>query len=259
MNRNSAAARFVYSTIFVVLLSGAAGASAQSGPDWSTVPPVTISTTDGPTTETFALQVAKVGDQVYFRVQFNYSGASRPGEVFFAVELGRHMNVTMPMSQGDEMIIASQEGPDGKTPSTYDYYLSDTESQPDPIVPGSVTVHTIRISNSQYEMVFSRPMITNDTARQVQLEAGKPVILAFAVSEWGLESSHAYTQFSYQMNITQSQVTVSAYERQGGGGQVLATEEMMINPEQAVIEATSIFLVLFVGILYLGTGGQRKA
>lgn len=246
------------SMFFIILLSGATAASAQQGPDWSNAAPVTVTTTDGPVTEVFVLQAARVGDQVYFRVQFNYTGAKSAGAVFFAIELARDINVTTPMSQGDEMMIVSQKGPNGKSPSTYDYYLSATESEPDPIVPGSVTVQNLSITGSHYEIVFSRPMATNDTTQQVQLETGRPVLLAFAVSEWGLESAHAYTWFTYQMNITESQVAVTPYERQSGAGQVIIREVMMIDPTQAVIEALSIFTVLFVSILYLGTRGVPK-
>ncbi len=252
MRRSLAA--LAYSALVLALLTGGAVASAQAAPDWSSVPQVTITTTDGPAAETFTLQGARVGDQVFFRVQFNYTGANNAGLVFFAIELGRSMNVTTPMSEGDEMMIASQKGPDGKTPGTYDYYLSSTESEPDPIIPGSVTVQSVDVVGSHYEMVFSRPMTTDNPDQQVQIQTGQPVKLAFAVSEWGLESSHAYTWLTYQMNVTQDAVSVTPYHPPSGGGQVIVPSGvMMITPAEAAVEATAIFLLLFAAVFYLGT------
>ena len=122
------ATSIAFAALALALLAGATMVSAQALPDWSSSPPVTITTTDGPTPEPFVLQAARVGDQVFFQVEFNYTGAKNPGLVFFAIELGRSLNVTTPMSEGDEMMIVSQKGPDGKAPTTYDYYLSSTES-----------------------------------------------------------------------------------------------------------------------------------
>ncbi|MDG6900371.1 MAG: hypothetical protein JRM80_00210 [Nitrososphaerota archaeon] len=257
MSWRGAAFAFCLALALSLLVEGSA--SAQSGPDWSGVAEVPITTTDGPTTQAFTLQTARAGDEIFFRVQFDYTGAASPGEVFFAVELGRYMNVTSPMSQGDEMMIASQQGPDGKTPKTYDYYLSSAESEPDAVVPGSVTVETVSITGSHYEMVFSRPMTTGDPARQVQLQDGQAVPLSFAVSEWGAGSSHAYTWFTYQMNITQSQVVVGEHRQENGGDQPLPAEVMMITQDQAAVEIAVIFAVLFVSVLYLGTKARRGA
>lgn len=258
MSREKAWVGLIFSVLAILLLSGVTASSAQTAPDWSGVSPILIATTDGPTIQTFALQTARVGDQVFFRVQLNYTGASDPGKVFFAVEFARLSNSTSPMAQGDEMIIASQKGPDGKAPSTYDYYIADTETQPNPISPGCATVESIQVSNSHYLMSFSRPMTTSDPAEQVQFQEGTPVHLAFAVSEWGLESSHSYTLIDFQMNITQTQVTVTPYHTQENSFRPLPTEVMMITPMEGAVEATVIFLVLFASILFLGTRRKRR-
>lgn len=261
-------------SIGVLLIPPITSALAEEPVVWSNIPSQTITTTEGFLEMRVAIQVAKFGDRVYFRAEFDYPTPTDPEKVFFAVEFAAK-TLDTPMGKGNQMIIVSQKGPRGGKPQTYSYYLEETETQPVGIIPSEVTVDLNKMAPSRdgnakhYEMIFSRPMKTDNPERQYQFELDRPVRLAFAVSEWGQGSTHGYTLLGYELTLTEQQVLlapvskVTSLEEKPGAivVQRFDTHRMALTPQQALTEGVVIFFVLLALIVYTSgkhSKGQRR-
>ena len=192
--------------------------------DWDNIPVIDVETTEGSFKQSFMVQVYGDEENIYFKTSYDYELAPLdPGKIYFSIEID-HSGSLSPMSEGNEMIIVSEKGPDGEPAKIYSYYLAGFQQAPNPSNIDTVIVSSINITGHHYDMIFSRSRITEEKDQQYQFEADKRVRVAFAISEWGKGATHAYTDMAYNIVVTEGEIFLVPVEDTGVGGFRLTRE-----------------------------------
>ncbi len=194
--------------VSLTLLAIEAGRGAPAAIDWDARPTHVVKTTEGSFSLDIHLKLARNQTDIFFLAWFDYPVTpGDPDQVYFAVEFDVS-GAGRPMAAGNEMLIVSREGPEGAMANHFTYIVERTEGQPVLAATNIVTLDSLERDGSSYVFQFHRPLLTGNPIHH-QFEANTTVRADFAVGEWGIGRSHAYTTMRYVLNVTRSEVLLN--------------------------------------------------